>query len=68
MVSAHQHREHLLVGRGTRPLSTDVQEHWPAIFVKELIILPVSLLVGPLVVLGKVVNLVVVVVGGVLVH
>lgn len=70
MLSTHHHRVLLLVGRGARPLTANVEEDGGLrIFaLVELIVIPVALLVGALVRSIEVVDFVIEPVRGVIVH
>ena len=68
MVGTNKHREHLVIRRGTRPLSTDVEEDWSIFFVKEGVIVPVSLFVSPFIFFIEVIDLIVEVVSVILIH
>ena len=69
MLSTDHHGEHMVVRGSASPLAADVQENWCVSFINdELIVEPVSLLVGALVWLIEVVDLVIEVVCRVLVH
>ena len=70
MVSTDHHREHLVIRRRARPFTTNVKENWALFFLSTIVLVvePVSLFVGALVVLVKVVNLIVKFVRGVIGH
>ena len=68
MVSTNEHREHLVIRRGTRPLSTDIEKYRSIFFVEEGVIVPVSLFVSPFIFLIEVIDLIVEVVSVILIH
>ena len=69
VLSANHHRVHMLIGRGARPLTANVEEYGDLFFrASVLIIEPVALLVSAIVLVIEVVDFVLEPVRGVVIH
>ena len=68
MIGTNKHREHFIVWRSARPFTTDIKEDWAIFFVKEVIVVPVPLLISSVVFVIEMIDLILKIVSIILIH